>query len=53
MEEGRIRAVTAAVMRRAETLSQLAMSQAPVQDMTTDDDVQEDIAEDYTMRMEL
>ena len=52
VDEVRIRAITAAVMRRAETLSQLAMSQAPVQDMTTDDDVQEDIAEDYTMRMD-
>ena len=51
MDEGRIRAITAAVIRRKEILSQLATSQAPVQDMTTDDDVQEDIAEDYASRM--
>lgn len=51
--EQRIRAIATGVARRMDTLSQLAMRQMTVQDMTTDDDVEEDIAESYTMKMDL
>lgn len=47
MEESRIRAITDAVRRRIGNLSQLAMRHAPIQELSTEDDVEEDIAEDY------
>ena len=53
MDEIRIRAIVGAAQRRVEQLSQLAMSWAPVQDFSTKDDVEENIAEDYTPKMEL
>lgn len=53
MDENRIRAIIGAAQRRIEQLSQLAMTQTPVQDFSTKDDVEENIAEDYTPKMEL
>lgn len=53
MDEIRIRAIIGATQRRVEQLSQLAMTQTPVQDFSTKDDVEENIAEDYTPKMEL
>ena len=53
MDEIRIRAIVGATQRRIEQLSQLAMRQTPVQDFSTKDDVEENIAEDYTPKMEL
>ena len=53
IDESRIRAITRAVQRRIEQLSQLAMSHAPVQALSTEDDVKENIAEDYIPKMEL
>lgn len=52
IDESRVRAIAMGVQRRADTLSHLAMNQAPAQDMTTDDDVEEDVAESYTMKMD-
>ena len=52
IDESRIRTIAMGVQRRADTLSHLAMNQAPAQDMTIDDDVEEDIAESYTMKMD-
>ena len=37
--------------KRIETLRQLALLERPVQTDTAEDDVAEDIAEDYTMTM--
>lgn len=54
IDENRIRAVTDSVQRRIDYLLQLAMTQQPVQGViTTEDDVEEDIAEDYTPKMNL
>ncbi len=53
IDENRVRAVTESVERRIGNLYQLSMSQAPTQEHSTDDDVEEDIAEDYTPKMEL
>ena len=47
----RIRAIADGVQRRIENLSQLAMSHTPAQTITTEDDVAENIAEDYTPKM--
>ena len=47
----RIRAIDDGVQRRIENLSQLAMSHTPAQTITTEDDVAENIAEDYTPKM--
>lgn len=47
MDEIRIRAITGSVKRRIGNLSQLAMSQTPVQEHSTEDDVEENIAADY------
>lgn len=53
MDENRIRAIIGATQRRIEQLAQLAMTQTPVQDFSTKDDVEENIAEDYTPKMEI
>lgn len=53
MDENRIRAIAGAAQRRIEQLSQLAMSHVPEQVLSTEDDVKENIAEDYTPKMEL
>ena len=51
IDESRIRAITSAAQRRIEQLSQLAMSHAPKQALSTEDDVEGNIAEDYTPKM--
>ena len=53
MDEIRIRAITGSVKRRIEYLSQLAISQTPVQEHSTEDDVEENIAADYAPKMDL
>ena len=53
IDENRIRAIIGAAQRRIEQLSQLAVSYTPVQEISTEDDVKENIAEDYTPKMEL
>ena len=53
MDENRIRAIAGAAQRRFEQLSQLAVSYTPVQEISTEDDVKENIAENYTPKMEL
>lgn len=47
MDEDRIKAITGAVQQRIEELSQLVRSHAPMQTVSTEDDVEEDIAENY------
>ena len=51
IDDSRINAITDGVKKRIETLRQLALSERPVQADTAEDDVAEDIAEDYTMNM--
>ena len=53
IDENRIRAIIGAAQRRIGQLSQLAISHTPVQEISTEDDVKENIAEDYTPKMEL
>ena len=53
MDENRIRAIAGAAQRRIDQLSQLAISDTPVQEISTEDDVKENIAENYTPKMEL
>lgn len=53
MNDNRIQAIAEAVNRRVQNLLQLAMTQTPVQDFYTEDDVKKDIAEDYTPKLEL
>ena len=51
IDDSRINAINDGVEKRIETLRQLALSEHPVQTDTAEDDVAEDIAEDYTMNM--
>ena len=51
IDDSRINAITDGVEKRIETLRQLALLERPVQADTAEDDVAEDIAEDYTMNM--
>ena len=51
IDESRINAITDGIEKRIEMLRQLALSERPVQADTAEDDVAEDIAEDYTMNM--
>ena len=51
IDESRINAITDGVEKRIEMLRQLALLERPVQADTAEDDVAEDIAEDYTMNM--
>ena len=53
IDEIRIRAITESVKRRIEYLSQLAISQIPGQEHSTEDDVEENIAADYAPKMDL
>ena len=53
IDEIRIRAITGSVKRRIEYLFQLAINQIPVQEHSTEDDVEEDIAADYAPKMDL
>ena len=47
LDESRIRAIVGSVKRRIEYLSHLSMSRTPVQEHSTEDDVEENIAADY------
>ena len=51
--ESRIRAIISGVQQRIENLFRLAMDHTSAQAASTEDDVEEDIAEDYTTKMEL
>ncbi len=53
IDENRIRAIAGSAQRRIEQLSQLAISHTPVQEVSTEDDVKENIAENYTSKMKL
>ena len=53
MDAGRIEAITESVERRIRNLSELAMKQTAYPTASTEDDVEEDIAEDYTPKMTL
>ncbi|MCD8152281.1 MAG: HipA domain-containing protein [Clostridiales bacterium] len=50
IDENRIRAIAGSVQRRIEQLSQLAISHTPSQEISTEDDVKENIAENYTSK---
>lgn len=51
MDENRIRAIAAATEKRIQNLSTLAMVQSNSQTDTTEDDVEENIAEDYSPKL--
>ena len=51
MDDNRIRAIAETPNRRIQNLMQLSMAQAPVQTDSTEDDVEENIAEDYSPKM--
>lgn len=51
MDETRIEAIADTVEKRIQYLSQLAMSHEPKQTVLTEDDVEENIAEDYNSKM--
>lgn len=54
IDENRVRAITGSVQGRVADLKQLAMTHRPAQaEITTEDDVAEDIAEDYGPKMGL
>ena len=53
VDEIRIRAITGSVKRRIGNLFQLAMSQTPVQEYSTEDDVEENIAADYATKKDM
>lgn len=50
IDENRIRAIAGSAQRRIEQLSQLAISHTPSQEISTEDDVKENIAENYTSK---
>lgn len=51
MDDNRIKAVAETTTRRIQNLMQLSMTQAPVQTDSTGDDVEENIAQDYSPKM--
>ena len=53
MDEIRIRAITGSVKRRIDSLSRLAMSRTAVQEHSTEDDVEENIAADYASESDM
>ncbi len=53
MDETRIRVIAELTERRIHNVESLAMSHTRVQSITTEDDVEEDIAEDYGPKMEM
>ena len=53
MDETRIRVIAELTERRIRNIESLAMSHTRVQSITTEDDVEEDIAEDYGPKMEM
>lgn len=52
IEESRISAIIAGINRRIAVVQRLAMQQAPTQQDTTEDDVLQNIAEDYTQKLD-
>ena len=53
IDESRIRAIAAGVERRINNLNQFAVAHTAECKDSTDDDVEEDIAEDYTPKMNM
>lgn len=53
MDENRIRTIAGAAQRRIEQLSQFAISYTTLREISTEDDVEENIAESYAPKMEL
>lgn len=53
MDKMRINAIADTVQNRVAHLSQMAMSNAPVQDLSTEDDVEENVAQAYGMHMSM
>lgn len=53
MDENRIWAIAGTVQQRIDRLFQLAISHKPTQQFSTEDDVKENMAEDYTSELEL
>lgn len=53
MDENRIRTIARAAQRRIEQLSQFAISYTTLREISTEDDVEENIAESYAPKMEL
>lgn len=51
MDEMRMKAIADTVQNRVEHLSQMAMIQAPMQNLSTEDDVEENVAQTYGMHM--
>lgn len=51
MDEYRIQMIVRSVQRRIGNLEGLARTHKPAQAISTEDDVEEDIAEDYTPKM--
>ena len=52
IDENRISAIAASTVKRIQTLSEIALTHTScIQEITTEDDVDEDIAEDYTPKM--
>lgn len=53
IDQNRIKAIADSVRRRIEYLSQLALTHTPVQEISTEDDVKENIAENYVPKTEM
>ena len=53
MDEARIRAIEGSVKRRIEYLFRFAKSRMPVQEYSTEDDVEENVAADYVPETDL
>ena len=53
VDEIRIRAIKGSVKQRIEYLSQFSMSRTPVQEYSTEDDVEENVAADYAPKIDL
>lgn len=53
IDDSRIEAIAKSTMKRIEKLEGLAMTQKNDQDISTDDDVEENIAEDYSPKMSM
>ena len=52
IDENRISAIAASTVKRIQTLSEISLTHTScIQEITTEDDVDEDIAEDYTPKM--
>ena len=53
VDEIRVRAIKGSVKQRIEYLSQFSMSRMPVQEYSTEDDVEENVAADYAPKTDL